>query len=90
MTWFWEIMEELDASMHAGFLRFVWGRTKLPLTAAGFTDRFQIEMDSRDDQRIPTSGTCFFKLKMPRYSSKEIMRKKLIVAIENSTSFGFA
>jgi E3 ubiquitin-protein ligase HERC2 len=89
MTWFWEIMEELDASMHASFLRFVWGRTRLPLTAAGFTDRFQIDIESRDERRIPTAATCFFKLSMPKYSSKEIMRKKLIVAIENSTSFGF-
>jgi E3 ubiquitin-protein ligase HERC2 len=88
MTWFWEIMEELDASMHASFLRFVWGRTKLPLTAAGFTDRFKIEMGS-GEERIPTAMTCFFTLTMSRYSSKQVMRKKLIVAIENGTSFAF-
>lgn len=30
VQWFWEVMEELSGSERALFLRFVWGRTRLP------------------------------------------------------------
>jgi len=40
------------------------------------------------DRKLPTSHTCFNQLLIPEYSSKEILRKKLHVAIENATGFG--
>lgn len=33
------------------------------------------------DDFLPESYTCFFLLKMPRYSSKEVLRQKLKYAI---------
>jgi E3 ubiquitin-protein ligase HERC2 len=36
---------------------------------------------SPPDDFLPESYTCFFLLKMPRYSSKEILRDKLKYAI---------
>jgi hypothetical protein len=40
------------------------------------------------DEKLPTAHTCFNQLVIPQYSSKDILRKKLLVAIENSTGFG--
>lgn len=34
--WFWEVMEDFNQTERALFLRFVWGRTRLPRTAADF------------------------------------------------------
>jgi E3 ubiquitin-protein ligase HERC2 len=46
VTWFWEVMEELTTSERSLFLRFVWGRTRLPRTIADFRGRdfvFQVD-----------------------------------------------
>ena len=32
---------------------------------------------------LPTAQTCFFQLRLPCYSSKEVMAKKLIYAIRH-------
>ena len=37
--WFWEVMESFNQTERSLFLRFVWGRTRLPRTAADFRGR---------------------------------------------------
>ena len=37
--WFWEVMEDFNQAERSLFLRFVWGRTRLPRTAADFRGR---------------------------------------------------
>lgn len=74
IQWFWEVMEEFTNQERSLFLRFVWGRTRLPRTIADFRGRdFVIQIldkYSPPDHFLPESYTCFFLLKMPRYSCK--------------------
>jgi Ubiquitin-protein ligase len=35
---------------------------------------------------LPTAQTCFFQLRLPNYSSKEVMAEKLRYAINNCKS----
>jgi len=39
VLWFWEVMEEFTNEERSLFLRFVWGRTRLPRTIADFRGR---------------------------------------------------
>ena len=39
VQWFWEVMEELSNAERSLFLRFVWGRTRLPRSIADFRGR---------------------------------------------------
>ena len=39
VRWFWEVMESFNQAERSLFLRFVWGRTRLPRTAADFRGR---------------------------------------------------
>ena len=39
VRWFWEVMENFNQAERSLFLRFVWGRTRLPRTAADFRGR---------------------------------------------------
>jgi len=39
IQWFWEVMEEFTNTERSLFLRFVWGRTRLPRTIADFRGR---------------------------------------------------
>lgn len=45
--WFWEVMEAFSNTERSLFLRFVWGRTRLPRTIADFRGRdFVIQVGS--------------------------------------------
>ena len=83
--WFWSVMEEFSTSERSLFLRFVWGRTRLPRSIADFRGRdFVLQiMDKYNppDKFLPESYTCFFLLKMPRYTCKNVLREKLKYAI---------
>ena len=48
IQWFWEVMEELSNNERSLFLRFVWGRTRLPRTIADFRGRdFVLQVNSQ-------------------------------------------
>ncbi|XP_017066913.1 probable E3 ubiquitin-protein ligase HERC2 [Drosophila eugracilis] len=84
VTWFWEVMEEFTNQERSLFLRFVWGRTRLPRTIADFRGRdfvLQVLEKNPPDHFLPESYTCFFLLKMPRYSCKVVLLEKLKYAI---------
>jgi hypothetical protein len=40
--------------------------------------------------KLPVSHTCFTTFTLPAYSSKEEMREKIHIAIENDSGFGLA
>ena len=65
-------------NIHSLFLRFVWGRTRLPRSIADFRGRdFVLQILDKynpPDDFLPESYTCFFLLKMPRYSGKAVLR----------------
>ncbi|KAI8124136.1 putative E3 ubiquitin-protein ligase HERC2 [Lucilia cuprina] len=84
VQWFWEVMEEFSNQERSLFLRFVWGRTRLPRTIADFRGRdfvLQVLEKNPPDHFLPESYTCFFLLKMPRYSCKAVLLEKLKYAI---------
>lgn len=47
IQWFWEVMESFSNTERSLFLRFVWGRTRLPRTIADFRGRdFVVQVGS--------------------------------------------
>jgi hypothetical protein len=44
-------------------------------------------VEEYNDQRLPTSRTCFNQIFIPLYSSEEIMRDRLVYAIESDSGF---
>ena len=66
-------------------MRFVWGRTRLPRNVADFRGRdFVIQVMDKyrpPDSYLPEAYTCFFLLKLPRYTSKKALKLKLTYAI---------
>nr|XP_057930109.1 E3 ubiquitin-protein ligase HERC2 isoform X3 [Doryrhamphus excisus] len=85
IQWFWEVMESFSNTERSLFLRFVWGRTRLPRTIADFRGRdFVVQVLDKynpPDHFLPESYTCFFLLKLPRYSCKQVLQEKLKYAI---------
>eukprot|EP00698_Gefionella_okellyi_P016969 TRINITY_DN490_c0_g1_i1.p1 TRINITY_DN490_c0_g1~~TRINITY_DN490_c0_g1_i1.p1 ORF type:complete len:2864 (-),score=572.76 TRINITY_DN490_c0_g1_i1:923-9514(-) len=86
IKYFWEILEEMSEAQRSLFLRFAWGRLRMPPEAELMAEKmkiFPLEADE-PDKHFPHAETCFFNLKLPRYSSKAIMRDHLEYAIVNT------
>jgi len=83
----WVLLGEMTPEQQSLFLRFCWGRSRLPLTVSGFNGKkFKIDSISRGnnpDLILPEACTCFFTLKLPLYTTIDAMRAKLIYAIYN-------
>merc|ERR1712154_6188 len=101
IKWFWECVEEMDKEERALLLQFITGTSKVPI--GGFKalpgmdgiQRLQIHASGgasgTSDHMLPSAHTCFNQLDLPRYSSKEILKKKVMMAIrECSQGFGFS
>lgn len=86
ILFFWEVMTEMPAEQRSAFLRFAWGRARLP--AAGEFRKFKITKYSCDnsDQYLPLSHTCFFTIDLPPYSTKEVLKNKLLYAVTHCQS----
>lgn len=87
---FWEVLQEMSSEDRTSFLRFVWARSRMPNSAKDFPMNFKIQSAHDPGARVdpdtylPHAQTCFFALRLPTYSSKEILRAKLLYAIQNS------
>eukprot|EP01083_Nonionella_stella_P252110 869052_1 len=84
---FWKALESFNTDERQKFLRFIWGRSRLPLSSEGFFDKFKIDKSSEaSDGSLPIGHTCFFTLDLPEYSTYEVLRERMLYAIENCTA----
>lgn len=90
-----ETMTELSADEQRQFLLFVTGSPRLP--PGGFKSLepkltiVRREAGENDpDSYLPSVNCCFYYLKLPEYSTKEILKERLLFAINNGQgSFSF-
>jgi ubiquitin-protein ligase E3 A len=69
-------------------LSFSTGSDRAPVNGLKAMKFFIVKDEVDDDMKLPSSHSCFNHLVLPNYSSKDILRQKLMMAIENSTGFG--
>jgi hypothetical protein len=79
--WFQEIVSEMEEPQLKDLLRFVTGSSQPPVDAAtktwmGFTAHEELDKD-----RLPTAQTCFGTLITPKYDAKNILKEKLLLAL---------
>lgn len=91
IRFFWKTLREFTNVDRRNFLQYVWARSRLPLRAADFESPFKIIRDSgnkdeRADHALPSASTCFFSLTLPEYRSAEVLKQKLMYAINNVTT----
>jgi hypothetical protein len=91
ISYFWDVLREMTTSERKLFLQFVWARNRLPLKEADFDAPFRILKDTKSveeggDYPLPSASTCFFSLVLPEYPDKEMLKQKLLFAIENVTT----
>ncbi|RPD73800.1 hypothetical protein L226DRAFT_488466 [Lentinus tigrinus ALCF2SS1-7] len=97
IVWWWRALKSFNREERAKVLSFATGTSRVPL--GGFvelqgvqgTQRFSIHKAYGDTDRLPQAHTCFNQIDLPQYSSYEMLRQQLLLAInEGGEGFGFA
>jgi len=91
IVYFWSVLN--DWSKNAPhelntFVQFVWGRSRLPSSAAEWERKFTLQLlhpraGSDPDAYLPVAHTCFFSLELPAFSSAAVLKRRLLYAIHN-------
>ncbi|KAH9949004.1 hypothetical protein B0H21DRAFT_198859 [Amylocystis lapponica] len=97
VVWWWRALKSFNREERAKVLSFATGTSRVPL--GGFVElqgvqgvqRFSIHRAYGDTDRLPQAHTCFNQIDLPQYSSYEMLRQQLLLAInEGGEGFGFA
>jgi len=87
ISWFWEVVNSFTLEEKKKLLVFSTGSDRSPV--GGLQNlNFVIVKHGDEDDRLPQSHTCFNVLLLPDYSSKEVLKERLLTAIQNSEGFG--
>ncbi|KAM0331428.1 hypothetical protein ACHAQA_003101 [Verticillium albo-atrum] len=89
---FWSIVKRYDDTMKRRLLEFVTASDRVPV--GGMRNlQFVVQKNGEeegDGGHLPTAYTCYGTLLLPEYESKDVLRQRLAMALENSKGFGFA
>lgn len=102
VRWFWEIVEEMNADQQRKLLKFMTSCSRQPLLGFSSLEPSpclqQIRLPNAlrettdlaalaKETPLPTASTCMNLLKLPNYPNKQLMRWKLLAAIEAGAGF---
>ncbi|CCE62074.1 hypothetical protein TPHA_0B04020 [Tetrapisispora phaffii CBS 4417] len=97
INWFWEILESWDPELQKKLLQFVTGSDRIPSTGIS-TLTFKISKltinpyttyNKTTIEPLPLAHTCFNELCLWEFKNKEVLEKKLKIAITESEGYGF-
>jgi hypothetical protein len=87
LNYFWEVLQGLLPEDLRRFIVFVSACGRTP--PRGWQDlNITIQRNGDGDHRLPTAFTCFNLFFLPRYSSKEVLHERLLLAISETEGFG--
>lgn len=90
---FWSVVGSFSPKEQSDFLMFVTSVPRQPLLGFGsLNPKFGIYRVPADESehssgKLPTAATCMNLLKLPQYSSTEVLREKLLYAIGSNSGF---
>ena len=98
IQWFWSVLDEFTQQDLSLLLKFVMGTSRLPVegfdglrTLRGDAALFTIEPVAYTHiKQFPRAHTCFNRLDLPLYCSREVLKENLMYAIRyHNEGFGF-
>ncbi|KAF9475538.1 hypothetical protein BDN70DRAFT_996350 [Pholiota conissans] len=97
IVWWWRALKSFNREERAKVLSFATGTSRVPLS--GFLDlqgvqgvqKFSIHRAYGEPDRLPQAHTCFNQIDLPPYTSYEMLRQQLLLAIhEGGEGFAFS
>jgi len=86
--WLWAVIEKMAPLEKQDLVYFWTGSPALPASEEGFQPMPSVTIRPADDSHLPSANTCISRLYIPLYSSKQILKAKLLMAIKTK-NFGF-
>lgn len=84
---FWSVLANLPEAAKVQFVIFVTGSDRMPLQ--GWEElRVKVQKNGTADERLPVAYTCFSLILLPKYSSVDVLRARVLAAIKDSQGFG--
>lgn len=83
---FWEVFDELSIEQKKKFLTFLTGTDRIPILGMKRV-KIYIQSTNGGDAFFPVAHTCFNLLDLPQYSTKELLKERLLVSIEHNQGF---
>ncbi|KAK6201524.1 ubiquitin-protein ligase [Scheffersomyces amazonensis] len=88
IKYFWEVVSEMTPQERFKLVKFVTSVSRAPLLGfQALSPKFGIRNSGANKDRFPTASTCINLLKLPDYQDKELIRKKLLYAINTEAGF---
>lgn len=93
IKWFWEAIDRFTNEQRLRLLQFVTGTSSIPFegfaSLRGSTGPRQFCIEKWGQPvSLPRAHTCFNRLDLPPYESAEVLYEKLLLAVEETSSFG--
>ncbi|XP_035993454.1 probable E3 ubiquitin-protein ligase HERC3 isoform X3 [Fundulus heteroclitus] len=86
VRFFWEVFHEFPLEKKKQFLLFLTGSDRIPIHGMESL-RIVIQSTTAEEHYLPVAHTCYNLLDMPRYQTKEILRRRLTQAVEQYEGF---
>ncbi|GCB72637.1 hypothetical protein scyTo_0006396 [Scyliorhinus torazame] len=86
ITMFWKVFHELPLEEKKKFLSFVFATDRIPIYGMTWV-RMLIVPSQLTDDNYPEANVCFGTLILPGYTSAELLKKKLVRAINTKKRF---
>ena len=87
-----QVLEDYSQDLQKKFLLFTTGSDRVPVGGMGEMSlkitRMTVDGRKRRGSPLPEAHTCFNQLVLPDYRDKELLKKKLTIAISNAEGFG--
>jgi len=85
VVWFMEMMRNLPDTDRRRVLRWITGGSQVPL--GGFANLYPSRMRitrmiGASDLHLPRAHTCFNQIELPPYSTRDILRRKVMDAVD--------
>uniref|UniRef100_A0A8C6Q9Q1 HECT and RLD domain containing E3 ubiquitin protein ligase 4 n=1 Tax=Nothobranchius furzeri TaxID=105023 RepID=A0A8C6Q9Q1_NOTFU len=86
---FWEVFHDLPLEKKKQFLLFLTGSDRIPILGMKSL-KLVIQPTGGGEHYLPVAHTCFNLLDLPKYTSVEMLREKLLQAIDHNQGFNLA
>lgn len=86
---FWEVFHELPLEKKKEFLLFLTGSDRIPILGMKSL-KLVIQPTGGGEHYLPVAHTCFNLLDLPKYTTIDALREKLLQAIDHNQGFNLA
>ncbi|BFZ17846.1 hypothetical protein BsWGS_20885 [Bradybaena similaris] len=84
---FWEVFHQMSLEDKKKFLLFLTGSDRIPVFGMKYV-KMIIQPTGGGEDFLPVAHTCFNVLDLPKYTTKERLKAKLLLAIQQTEGFG--